>query len=81
LTAEDETPVDEAADDELIFAVLPEGARTSPRVTPNAIAMVRGTAIRTTRSLLPPRRHADRWPLSIQSTSICGSAMTLRGSR
>jgi hypothetical protein len=83
LTAEDETPVDEAvddaADDELIFVALPDGVRMSPKVTPNAIAMVRGTAIRTARSLLPRRRHADRWPLSIQSTSICGSVMTLRG--
>ena len=46
------------------------GARTSPRVTPNAVAMVRGTAMRTVRSLLLRRRHADRRPLSIQSTSI-----------
>jgi hypothetical protein len=54
-----------------IFVVLfPETARMIPRVRPNAIGMARGTAIRAARLLPPRRRHADRCPLSIQSTSI-----------
>jgi hypothetical protein len=32
--------------------------------------MARGIAIRAARLLLPRRRHADRCPLSIQSTSM-----------
>src|SRR5579859_5228581 len=48
----------------------PETARMIPRVSPNAIGMARGTAMRAARLLLPRRRHADRCPLSIQSTSM-----------
>jgi hypothetical protein len=48
----------------------PETARMIPRVRPNAIGMARGTAIRAARLLPPRRRHADRCPLSIQSTSM-----------
>ena len=51
--------------------VLPlETARMIPRVRPNAIGMARGTAIRAALLLPPRRRHADRCPLSIQSTSM-----------
>ena len=54
-----------------IFVVLPlEIARMIPSVRPNAIGMARGTAIRAARLLLLRRRHADRCPLSIQSTSM-----------
>jgi hypothetical protein len=54
-----------------IFVVLPpETARIIPRVRPSAIGMARGTARRAARLRLPRRRHADRCPLSIQSTSI-----------
>lgn len=54
-----------------IFVVFPlETARMIPRVRPNAIGMARGIAIRAARFLLPRRRHADRCPLSIQSTSM-----------
>jgi hypothetical protein len=48
----------------------PETARMIPRVSPNAIGMARGTAMRAARLFLPRRRHADRCPLSIQSTSM-----------
>ncbi len=54
-----------------MFVVLPpEIARMIPSVRPNAIGMARGTAIRAARLLLLRRRHADRCPLSIQSTSM-----------
>ena len=46
----------------------PETARKIPRVRPSAIGMARGIAIRAAR-LLRRRRHADRCPLSIESTS------------
>jgi hypothetical protein len=48
----------------------PDTARMIPRVSPNAIGMARGTAMRAARLFLPRRRHADRCPLSIQSTSM-----------
>jgi hypothetical protein len=48
----------------------PDTARKIPRVSPNAIGMARGTAMRAARLFLPRRRHADRCPLSIQSTSM-----------
>jgi hypothetical protein len=48
----------------------PETARMIPRVSPNAIGIARGTAMRAARLFLPRRRHADRCPLSIQSTSM-----------
>src|SRR5712691_7342650 len=48
----------------------PETARMIPRVRPNAIGTARGTATRAARLLPPRRRHADRCPLSIQSTSM-----------
>jgi hypothetical protein len=59
-----------SADWLIVAALFPETARTIPRVRPNAIGMARGTAIRAARPLLPRRRHADRCPLSIQSTSM-----------
>src|SRR5260370_31272536 len=58
------------ADWSIFVALPPETARMIPRVRPNAIGMARGTAIRAARLLLPRRRHADRCPLSIQSTSM-----------
>src|SRR5271166_3060464 len=48
----------------------PETAKMIPRVRPNAIGMARGTAIRAARLLPPRRRHTDRCPLCIQSTSM-----------
>jgi hypothetical protein len=48
----------------------PETARMIPRVNPNAIGMASGIAMRAARLFLPRRRHADRCPLSIQSTSM-----------
>jgi hypothetical protein len=62
--------VDPAADWLIVVALPPETARMTPRVRPNAIGMARGTAMRAARLLLPRRRHADRCPLSIQSTSM-----------
>ena len=57
--------------DSATCVVLPlETARMIPRVRPNAIGIARGTAIRAARLLLLRRRHADRCPLSIQSTSM-----------
>jgi len=54
-----------------IFVVLPpETAMMIPRVSPSATGMARGIAIRAARLLLLRRRHADRCPLSIQSTSM-----------
>jgi hypothetical protein len=58
------------ADCWIVVVLLPETARTIPRVRPSAIGMARGTAIRAARLLPPRRRHADRCPLSIQYTSI-----------
>ena len=62
--------VDPAADWLIVVGLPPETARTIPRVRPNAIGMARGTAMRAARLFLPRRRHADRCPLSIQSTSM-----------
>src|SRR6266851_386152 len=58
------------ADWSICVVLPPETARMIPRVRPNAIGMARGTAIRAARLLPPRRRHADRCPLSIQSTSM-----------
>jgi len=58
------------ADCSIFVELPPETARMIPRVRPNAIGMARGTAIRAARLLLLRRRHADRCPLSIQSTSM-----------
>jgi hypothetical protein len=49
--------------------LLPETAMMIPSVTPRAIGMARGTAMRTARLLCLRRRHPDRCPLSIESTS------------
>ena len=57
------------ADWSICVVLPPETARMIPSVSPNAIGMARGTARRAAR-LLPPRRHADRCPLCIQSTSM-----------
>src|SRR5579872_884237 len=54
----------------MVLTGPPETARMIPRVSPNAIGMARGTAMRAARLFLPRRRHADRCPLSIQSTSM-----------
>src|SRR5581483_4351552 len=49
----------------------PVTAMTIPRVSPNAIGMARGTAMRAARDfLLRRRRTAGRCPVSIQSTSM-----------
>jgi hypothetical protein len=65
--AEAHAPV---ADWLMVVTGPPETARMIPRVSPNAIGMARGTAMRAARLFLPRRRHADRCPLSIQSTSM-----------
>jgi hypothetical protein len=53
-----------------MWVVLPlEIAKTIPSVRPNATGMARGIAIRAARLRLR-RRHADRFPLIIQSTSM-----------
>src|SRR5579875_265154 len=59
-----------SADWLIVVALPPETARMIPRVRPNAIGMASGTAMRAARVLLPRRRHADRCPLSIRSTSM-----------
>jgi hypothetical protein len=61
---------DPRADWSIVVAPLFETARMIPRVKPNAIGMARGTAMRAARLFLLRRRHADRCPLSIQSTSM-----------
>jgi hypothetical protein len=70
------------AADWLIVVVLPPViARIIPRVNPKAIGMARGTAIRAARLFLLRRRHADRCPLGIQSTSMyvrCDAPKELR---
>jgi hypothetical protein len=48
----------------------PETAITAPRVTPNATGMAIGIAIRAARLRPARRRHADRCPVRIKSTSI-----------
>src|SRR5436190_1887044 len=58
------------ADCAIVVELPPETAIMIPRVRPSAIGMARGTAIRAARLLLLRRRHADRCPLSIQSTSM-----------
>jgi hypothetical protein len=58
------------ADCAIVVALPPETARMIPRVSPSAIGMARGIAIRAARLLLLRRRLADRCPLSIQSTSM-----------
>jgi hypothetical protein len=58
------------ADCATVVALPPETAMMIPRVRPSATGMARGTAIRAARLLLLRRRHADRCPLSIQSTSM-----------
>jgi hypothetical protein len=58
------------ADWAICVVLPPEIARMIPRVRPNATGMARGTARRAARLLPPRRRHADRCPLSIQSTSM-----------
>jgi hypothetical protein len=58
------------ADCAILVVLPPETARMIPRVSPNAAGMASGIAIRAARLLLPRRRHADRCPLSIQSTSM-----------
>jgi hypothetical protein len=63
----------------IVVALPPETARMTPSVRPSAMGMARGTAMRAVRvflPLLPRRRHADRCPLSIQSTSM-DSPLTL----
>jgi len=62
----------QAPSDDWLMVVTgpPETARMIPRVSPNAIGIARGTAMRAARLFLPRRRHADRCPLSIQSTSM-----------
>jgi hypothetical protein len=62
--------VQPVADWLMVVTGPPETARMIPRVSPNAIGMARGTAMRAARLFLPRRRHADRCPLSIQSTSM-----------
>jgi hypothetical protein len=57
------------ADCSTVVVLLPETARMIPRVRPSAIGMARGTAMRAAR-LFRRRRHADLFPLSIQSTSM-----------
>jgi hypothetical protein len=58
------------ADCATVVVLPPETAIMIPRVRPSATGMARGTAIRAARLLLLRRRHADRCPLSIQSTSM-----------
>ena len=58
------------ADCAIVVVLPPETAMKIPRVSPSATGMARGIAIRAARLLLPRRRHADRCPLSIQSTSM-----------
>jgi hypothetical protein len=58
------------ADCATVVVSPPETAMMIPRVRPSATGMARGTAIRAARLLLLRRRHADRCPLSIQSTSM-----------
>jgi hypothetical protein len=58
------------ADCATVVVLPPETAMMIPRVRPSATGMARGTAIRAARLLLLRRRHADRCPLSIQSTSM-----------
>jgi hypothetical protein len=58
------------ADCATVVVLPPETAMMIPRVRPSATGMARGTAIRAARLLLVRRRHADRCPLSIQSTSM-----------
>src|SRR5260370_39641693 len=72
LTAVDETPcvAEEAAAGWTLVGPPPEAATKIPTVRPSAAAVVTGTAIRTARLFRPPRRRADPWLLSIQSTSI-----------
>ena len=62
----------QAPSDDWLMVVTgpPETARMIPRVSPNAIGIARGTAKRAARLFLPRRRHADRCPLSIESTSM-----------
>jgi len=70
----------ETADWLIVETGPPETARMIPRVRPNAIGMARGTAMRAARLFLPRRRHADRCPLSIQSTSMDVPLRSSRGS-
>ena len=58
LTAEDEMLTD-AADGATFAALPPDGTRISPRATPNAVAMPKGTAMRIVRLFLPRRRDRD----------------------
>src|ERR1700677_4592505 len=64
------------ADWSIFVALLPETAITIPSVSPSAIGMARGTAIRAVRLCRIRRRHADRCPVRIRSTSM--SALTPR---
>ncbi len=59
-----------SADWLIVVLLLPETAMMIPSVRPNAIGMARGTAMRAARLLRPRRRHPDRCPLSMQSTSM-----------
>jgi hypothetical protein len=59
-----------SADWSIVETGPPETARTIPRVRPNAIGMASGIAMRAARLFLVRRRHADRCPLCISSTSM-----------
>jgi hypothetical protein len=59
-----------SADWLMVVTGPPETARISPRVSPKAIGIASGIAMRAARLFLLRRRHADRCPLSIQSTSM-----------
>src|ERR1700678_2646205 len=59
-----------SADWSILVVLPPDTAMMMPRVRPSAIGMPRGTARRAARLFRVRRRHADRCPVRIRSTSF-----------